>query len=145
MIAIDTNILVYAHREDSSWHKEADHCITNLAESSAAWAIPWPCIHEYLAITTHPKIYKLPTPLKIAIKQIECWLEAPSVTLLSETETYWPKLSEALKNGKIAGPQVHDARIAALCLLHGVKELWTADRDFTRFKSLKVRNPLITS
>ncbi len=143
MIAIDTNILVYAHREDSSWHKEADRCLTNLAESGTAWAIPWPCIHEYLAITTHPKIYKPPTPLKIAIEQIECWLEAPSLTFLSETETYWTKLSETLKKGKISGPQVHDARIAALCLLHGVKELWTADRDFTRFKTLKVRNPLI--
>ena len=143
MIAVDTNILVYAHREDSSWHKEASNCITNLAESSHPWAIPWPCIHEYLAITTHPRIYKPPTPLQIALEQIECWLEAPALTIIGETDAYWPKIRNTLTNSKIIGPQVHDARIATLCLLHGVKELWTADRDFTRFKTLKVRNPLI--
>ena len=143
MIAVDTNILVYAHREDSAWHKEADDCITNLAESSHPWAIPWPCIHEFLAITTHPRIYRPPTPLQIAIEQMECWLEAPALTIIGETEAYWSKLRSTLINGKIMGPQVHDARIAALCLLHGTKELWTADRDFTRFKTLKVRNPLI--
>jgi predicted nucleic acid-binding protein len=48
----------------------------------------------------------------------------------------------ALAGGRVAGPQVHDARVAALCLLHGVQELWTADRDFGRFPGLKVRNPL---
>lgn len=41
------------------------------------------------------------------------------------------------------GPRVHEARIAALCLLHGVGELWSADRDFSRFPELEVRNPLV--
>jgi len=45
--------------------------------------------------------------------------------------------------GKIAGPQVHDARIAALCRDHGVHELWSADRDFSRFAGLAVVNPLV--
>jgi predicted nucleic acid-binding protein len=46
-------------------------------------------------------------------------------------------------SGKIAGAQVHDARIVALCLQHGVKELWSADRDFGRFPILAVVNPLV--
>ena len=54
MIAIDTNILIYAHREDSVWYEPADQCLTQLAEADLPWAIPWPCIHEFLAITTHP-------------------------------------------------------------------------------------------
>jgi len=56
MIAVDTNILVYAHREDSQWHDAAYSRIVNLTEGRAPWAIPWPCIHEFLAIVTHPKI-----------------------------------------------------------------------------------------
>jgi predicted nucleic acid-binding protein len=40
---------------------------------------------------------------------------------------------------------VHDARIAALCLQHGVRELWSADRDFNRFPALRTRNPLVAA
>ena len=88
MIAVDTNILVYAHREDSQWHQLADRCLTQLAESRAPWAIPWPCIHEFVAIATHPRIYNPPTPLVDAIEQVKCWLEAPTLVLLSESLGY---------------------------------------------------------
>jgi len=79
MIAIDTNILVYAHREDSEWHDAAHARVVELAEGRVPWAIPWPCIHEFLAIVTHPKIYAPPTPLAAAIDQVEAWLEAPTL------------------------------------------------------------------
>jgi toxin-antitoxin system PIN domain toxin len=143
MIAVDTNLLVYAHREDSRWHDVAYARIAGLAEARAPWAIPWPCVHEFLAIVTHPRIYAPPTPLAAAIDQVEAWLESPSVTLLAETENYWPEIRSLLLDGRIDGPQIHDARVAALCLLHGVRELWTADRDFGRFPELSVRNPLV--
>mgnify|MGYP002813352026 FL=1 len=143
VIAVDTNLLVYAHREDSPWHDAASARITGLAEDRAPWAIPWPCLHEFLAIVTHPRIYAPPTPLAAAIEQIEAWLESPTVTLLAESEGYWPELIAIMRDARIAGPQVHDARVAALCRLHGVRELWTADRDFSRFSGLVVRNPLV--
>lgn len=143
MIAVDTNLLVYAHREDSSWHAGARDAITNLAEGRAAWAIPWPCLHEFLAIVTHPRIYRPPTPLAIAIDQINAWLESPTLVPLAENDSYWELLRECLSGGRVAGPQVHDARVAALCLAHGVRELWTHDRDFGRFPTLVVRNPLV--
>lgn len=143
MIAVDTNLLVYAHREDSAWHDAAYARIAALAEGRGPWAIPWPCLHEFLAIVTHPRIWSPPTPPMTALDQVEAWLEAPRLVLLSETEAYWPTLRAALDAGRIAGPQVHDARIAALCQLHGVRELWTADRDFGRFPTLTVRNPLL--
>jgi predicted nucleic acid-binding protein len=63
MIAVDTNVLVYAHREDSQWHLQAYARITELAEGRVPWAIPWPCVHEFLAISTHPKIYYPPRHL----------------------------------------------------------------------------------
>ena len=143
MIAVDTNILVYAHREDSDWHAAAARCVKTLAEGRTAWAIPWPCLHEFLAIVTHPRIYVPPSPAAVAIDQVEAWLESPSLVVLSESAGYWSLLREAVEGGRIVGPQVHDARIAALCLHHGVQELWSADRDFGRFPRLMVRNPLV--
>ncbi len=143
MIALDTNLLVYAHREDSPWHNKAYAQILNLAEGRSSWAIPWPCLHEFLAIVTHPRIYNPPTSLGVAIDQVEAWLETPNLTILSEGDGYWPELRITLENGQVIGPQVHDARITAICRFHGVRELWTADRDFSRFPGLLVRNPLI--
>ena len=143
MIAVDTNLLVYAHREDSPFHAAAFDRIANLAAGPAAWAILWPCLHEFLAIVTHPRIYAPPTPTVQALDQVEAWLESPTLVLLSETELYWPVLRSQIESGRIGGPQVHDARVAALCLHHGVRELWSADRDFGRFRQLKVTNPLV--
>lgn len=143
MIAVDSNILVYAHREDSPWHDAAFACLVKLAEDRATWAIPWPCVHEFLAIVSHPRIFDPPTPLEKAIDQVNAWLESPSLVLLAESEDHWLQLRALLQAGRISGPKVHDARVAALCLQHGVSELWTVDRDFSRFPGLKVRNPLV--
>jgi hypothetical protein len=142
VIAVDTNILIYAHREESVWHTEALARVTGLAEGKSAWAIPWPCVHEFLAIVTHPRIHKPPTPPSQAMDQVEAWMESPSVVLLGETGDHWSHLRSIAAGAKTAGPQFHDTRIAALCVAHGVTELWTADRDFTRFPQLKSRNPL---
>ena len=143
MIAVDTNILVYAHREDSEWHEAASARVAELAEGRGAWAIPWPCIHEFLAIASHPKIFTPPTLLAAAIDQVEAWLESPTLHVLAESQLHWSQLRALLESGKVAGARVHDARIAALCLQHGVKELWSADRDFGRFPDLAVSNPLV--
>ncbi|HMP74178.1 MAG TPA: PIN domain-containing protein [Kiritimatiellia bacterium] len=143
MIAVDTNLLVYAHREDSEFHDQARESLVQLAEQDAAWAIPWPCIHEFVAIVTHPRIYDPPTPLFKALQAMAVWLEAPSCRLLSEGPGYWETLKHVAHAAKSCGPKVHDARIAALCLHHGVRELWTADRDFSRFSDLRTKNPLI--
>lgn len=143
MTAVDTNILVYAHRADSPWHGAADRRLTNLAESGAPWAIPWPCIHEFLAIVTHPKIYRPPTPLRHALEQVELWLECPSLHMIGEIEGYWKIFKAAVLSGNITGPMMHDARVVSICRQHGVKTLWSADRDLTRFAGVRVVNPLI--
>ena len=143
MIALDTNLLVYAHREDSPWHEAAFRAVSEVADGRRAWAVPWPCVHEFLAIVTHPRIYRPPTPLRLALDQVAAWMESPSLVLLGESEGYWDRARTVLGAGQVTGPQVHEARVAALCLHHGVDELWTVDRDFSRFPGLTVRNPLV--
>ena len=141
MIAVDTNVLVYAYRPGPPFHSIAKRRMTELAEGRAAWAIPWPCIHEFLAVVTHPRIFSPPAPLADALGQVSAWLESPSLVVLAETTAYWPELQATATEAHVAGSMIHDARIAALCRLHGVRELWTADRDFGRFSGVVVRNP----
>ena len=143
MTAVDSNILVYAHREDSPWHKAADRRLTELAESGSPWAIPWPCVHEFLSVVTHARVFRTPTPLKTAFDELESWFASPSIQLLGEAAGYWPELKRTIESGRITGPSTHDARIFAICRLHGVREIWSADRDFSRFKGVRVVNPLI--
>lgn len=142
MIAVDTNLLVYAHRQDSDFHNPAIAALKRLAESTDRWSIPWPCVHEFLAITTHPKIFNPPSPLSLALNAMDIWLNSPGCEMIGEGPGYYEVLKKVVSKGKITGPMIHDARIAALCLHHGIRELWTTDRDFSRFDTLRTRNPL---
>ncbi len=144
MIAVDTNILVYAHRDDAPFHETAKRCVATLAEGRAAWGIPWPCVHEFIGLVTRPHVFRPPTPLEAAIEQVDAWLASPSVVLLAEGPGYWSELRAVLAAARVTGPRVHDARVAALCRAYGVRELLTADRDFSRFAGLTVRNPLVS-
>ncbi|MEO1087484.1 MAG: VapC toxin family PIN domain ribonuclease, partial [Acidobacteriota bacterium] len=88
------------------------------------------------------KIYQPATSTEAAIKQVEAWLESPSLQLIGEHPTYWTKLRALIETSHVVGPKVHDARIAAICQLHAVEKLWSADRDFSRFSDLVVESPL---
>jgi toxin-antitoxin system PIN domain toxin len=131
LIAVDTNILVYAHRADSPFHKAAASCIASLAEGAGTWAI------------THPRIYAPPTPIAKALDQVDAWFESPTLRLLAEAEDHWPTLRDMVGRAQVSGARIHDARIAALCKEHGVRELWSADRDFGRFPDINLVNPLV--
>lgn len=143
MIAVDTNILIYAHREESPHHIAAERCVRSLADGPATWAIPWPCLHEFLAIVTRARIFDPPTPILAALDQVDAWLDSPTLTLLSESETHWSVLREIVSAGAVTGGRIHDARIAAICRQHGIRELWTLDRDFSRFGGVRAVNPLV--
>ena len=143
MIALDTNILVAFQRTEYAAHDRAVKVVRGIAEGRTPWALPWPCLHEFLAVVTHPRIFKTPTSLADALAVVSALLESPSLCLLNEGPAHWETLSCLVRAGRVSGPAVHDARIAAICLDHGVRELWTADRDFARFPDLKTKNPLV--
>ena len=143
MIAVDTNLLVYAHRADVQWHAPAKAALRELAEGNLLWGIPSPCLSEFLAVVTGFKGSIVATPLEQALKQAAEWLRAPSASLLHCTDRHPKTLFDLARAAKIRGGQFHDARIAAICIENGVTELWTADRDFSRFPQLKTRNPLV--
>lgn len=143
MIAVDTNVLVYAFRQDSPHHAAAQRSVNELANGSAMFGVPWPCVHEFLAVVTHPRIYRPPATGKTAVAAIRSLTELPTAMVLSETDDHLTILSGLMEPASVVGAKVHDARIAAICVGHGVTELWTADRDFSYFPGLRTHNPLI--
>lgn len=142
MIAVDTNILVYAHRRESPLHLQAVAALDQLAGSGRPWGTVWQCIHEFIGIVTHPKIFKPASTLDECIGEIENWRACPTFRCIAEGAVHWDTLQRGLRQGWVQGPMVHDARIAAVCLAHGVEALWSVDRDFSRFPELRVVNPL---
>jgi uncharacterized protein len=143
LIAVDTNLLLYAHKRRNDFHTPARKALEHLAEAQATWSIPWPCLHEFYAVASNPRIFAETDAARAAITQIEIWLEAPNLQLIGESDEHWQTLSRLLGESKVLGGAVHDARIAAICIENGVSELWTADRDFAKFKGLKSVNPLV--
>ncbi len=142
--AIDTNVLVYAEISSSPHHQTARHLVESLAEGGVAWAIPWPCLYEYLRVVTHPRVYHPPVPPERAVADLGRILESPALILLKETDRHFEVLETVVSASGAAGNLIHDAHIAALCLEHGVSELITGDRDFARFHDLRITNPFVT-
>lgn len=142
MIAVDTNILVYAHRVEMPFHDRARDVLDAALQKPEPVAVPWPCVHEFLAITTHPRIFREPTPIDLALDALGRLQHSLSGGFLGEGDGYLETLDMLARPTRLQGPIIHDARVAAICRYHGVRELWSADRDFSRFTSLKARNPL---
>lgn len=143
MIALDTNILVYAHRADAPLHAPARAAVEALARGLPRWGLPWPAIVEYVAAVTSPARFADPTPHDVALRHVEALAATPSAVVLVEGGDPLTPFAELVRAAGASSRTVYDARIAALCISQGVRELWTADRDFGRFPQLRTRNPLV--
>jgi toxin-antitoxin system PIN domain toxin len=140
VIAVDTNILVYAHREETPPHRPALARLRRLAEGQALWGIPVVCLGEFVRIVTHPRVFSPPSTLADALAALDALTGSPSVVLLQPGERYWPLLREALTEARATGNLAFDAQIVALCREHGVRMLLTEDRDFARFRDFPVEH-----
>jgi uncharacterized protein len=143
VIALDTNVLVYAHRPEFPLHDRAVDVVLRLAEAPATWAIPFHALVEFAATVSHPRKFLEPSGPAVVRGQIDAWLASPSLRVLYDAPTVLARWLELVDAGRVTGPLHHDARIAACCLANGVTELWTADRDYLRFPALRVSNPLV--
>lgn len=144
MRAVDANVLVYAHRREATEHATAARVVRELAAGDAPWAIPWPCLYEFFSVVTNTRLWKeaATTPAQ-ASSQIDAWTSAPTLRLLAEPDAFGAVLRPLITRARVRGGVVHDARIAALCLAHGVEVLLSRDRDFSLFPELRVENPFV--
>ena len=142
MIAVDTTLLVHAHRRESRVGDAAHAVMAELCGGDRPWAIPWPCCFEFLSVVTNRRIWRdeATTPTH-AWRQFRAWTASPSSRLIGETDDFIEILQRFVSRPHVVGGVVHDARIAALCVAHGVEALLTRDRDFSLFPELRTRNP----
>jgi hypothetical protein len=139
LIAVDTNVLIHADREEMALHRSALGALRRLAEGQEAWAIPVFCIGEFLRVVSHPRVFEPPTPVLDALSSLESLLSSPTARVLAPGEQFLPLLRRLVDAAAVSGNLVFDAQIAAVCLEHGATTLLTEDRDFSRFPGLTVQ------
>lgn len=140
MIAVDTNILVYALQPGVPQHREALRRLEALATGRLPWAIPFPCVAQFLRVVTH-RSFRPVIPASAAWHNLGALLASPTVQLLTPTRQHVPMLRDVIDESGAVGDMVYDAQIVTLCLEYGVGEILTADKGLRRFTGIKVTDP----
>jgi hypothetical protein len=141
VVAVDTNILVFAHREGTEYHRPAVELLRRLGTGRTPYALFWPSLYEFLRVVTHRRVFDPPSSMTVALDALTSFLEPPVARVLSETPAHAEVLRQVLAAARVSGNLVHDAHLVALALEHGVHEILTLDEDFRRFPQISARNP----
>jgi toxin-antitoxin system PIN domain toxin len=141
VILIDTNILLYAEDEASTYNKKARGWLDNQLSGSSIVCLCWQVINAFIRIGTNHRVFEKPLALKEAVNRVKTWLDQPCVRIIQPTENHWTIFKEMLVSGQAAGNLVSDAHLAALAYEYGCT-LFSTDTDFSRFPHVKWKNPL---
>jgi toxin-antitoxin system PIN domain toxin len=141
VVAIDTNILVHAHRRGTVHHRAALALLKDLGEGAVPYALFWPSLYEFLRVVTHHRVFDPPSTSAEALDAVTDFVAPPVVRVLSETTHHVELLQRVVRESRVTGNLVHDAHLVALALEHGVHEILTLDADFARFTQVANRNP----
>ena len=141
--SVDVNILLYASDTASEYNKKAADFLRDLAGGDEVFYLAWPTIMNYLRIATHPRIFSSPLSPSDASANVDGLLALPHVRCVSEDERFWPVYSEISKQIPLRGNLVPDAHLAAILKIHGIRTLYTHDRDFTKYAFLRIVDPLL--
>lgn len=141
MVGVDTNILVFAHREGTTYHRPALDLLRRLSTGRIPYALFWPSLYEFLRVVTHHRVFDPPSSAEEALDALASFLEPPAVRVLSETPGHADILRQVVAGNRVSGNLMHDAQMVALAVEHGVHEILTLDEDFRRFPQVSARNP----
>jgi toxin-antitoxin system PIN domain toxin len=142
VIAVDTNLLLYAHRAGCAEHKAARQAIEDAAKDSDGWGIPSPCLLEFWSVATHPASIGGGSSPADARRFIEALMETAGATILSPPPALAPRCMQLAEQLDVRGPRIFDLQIGLAALDAGVTEIWTHDAGFIALPGLKVRDPL---
>lgn len=141
MILIDANVLIYAHHAGMAEHQRSKQWLERTLESAEPVGFSWVTLLAFIRITTSPRPFPAPFTFQEAANIVTGWLNHSAVSVLHPTERHWSILQRLTEDSQARGPLIMDAHLAALAIEHGAT-LCTTDRDFTRFKGLRLVNPL---
>lgn len=142
MIAVDTNLLVYAHRAGCPEHEAARRAIEDAANDANGWGIPSPCLFEFWSVVTHPSSVGGSSSPSSARRFIEALIETAGATILPPPPAIVPRCLQIAEQLDVRGPRIFDLQIGLAALDAGVTEIWTHDAGFIGLPGLKVRDPL---
>ena len=141
MKLLDANILLYAYNRDSAHHEVCRAWLEQAFNGNEPLALPWQTLLAFIRIATNPRASNQPLSGEQACQIVGRWLEHPNVTMISADERFWSILRQQIVDAQVSGPLVTDAALAALALQHGAT-LCSTDRDFRRFRGLKLVDPM---
>jgi len=137
----DINILIYAINRDTPYHKQAKAWLEQSLSGSEPVGLTWIVILGFLRIVTHGSIMPHPISAQTALEVIDGWLRQPVVRILQPSNQHWHLVKELLSQIGTAGNLTSDAHLAAFAIEHAAC-LYSSDNDFSRFHSLRWKNPL---
>jgi toxin-antitoxin system PIN domain toxin len=138
VIAVDTNVLVHAHREGLAHQGRALLWLRTLAEGRVPWGLPVFCLGEFVRVVTHPRVLDPPSTVSQAVAALEGLLESPTLRVLSPGPRYAELFFDAVRQADARGNLSFDAQIFAVCRERGASRLLTLDRDFARFPGIRI-------
>lgn len=144
MLAVDTNVLVYAADADSPFHRPCRRWLERQRSRPDAWYTTWSILYEFLRVTTHPRVMRQPWNVGAAWKFVTALLASPGLSVLVATQRHADVATEVfVELPHLAGNLLHDAHTAILMREHGVGRICTRDTDFTQFPFLEVIDPVL--
>jgi uncharacterized protein len=139
--AVDANIIIYASDDASPLQERATRFLEQVGSGPELVYVFWPTAMAYLRVVTHPSIFRHPLPYVDALGNVDDLLALPSIRTAGERERFWREYREVHLDAMPAGNLVSDAHLVALMRENGVRTMWSHDRDFRRFPSIRLRDP----
>ena len=142
MVALDTSILAYAVNRYAPEHARAAEVVEELVNGEIPWALPWPVVHEFLRLVTHPHAVGRPHKPSEAWGFIGAVVASPTVRMLGPTGRHANVLSEVLGHAGGDDALPPGLEVAVILREHGLRELLSADRGMRGFPVLAVHDPV---
>jgi len=142
VIAIDTNLLVYAHRSGCPEHKQARLAIERAATNPRGWGIALPSFAEFWMVVTHPSCVGGPTEPAKARNFLASLLETGEPKVFLPGKAFGERLIQTAADLGVTGIRIFDLQIGLLAVENGATELWTHDAGFVPISKLTVKDPL---
>jgi toxin-antitoxin system PIN domain toxin len=139
--SLDVNVLLYASDKSSDRHDAAHRFLQSCAGNPEVLCLTWPTLMSYLRIATHPRVFAAPLTPHEAAANVTALLALPQTRAVAEQEGFIDAYAHVTRDVAVRGNLVPDAHIAAILFQHGVRTLYSNDRDFRKFESLDVKNP----
>jgi toxin-antitoxin system PIN domain toxin len=139
--SVDVNVLLYASDKSSDRHDAAHRFLQSCASNPEVLCLAWPTLMSYLRIATHPRIFAAPLAPDDAVGNVKSLLALPHTRAVAEQEDFLDAYAHVGGGVTVRGNLVPDAHVAAILFQHGVRTLYSNDRDFRKFESLDVKNP----